>query len=200
MIIDSCLTYEEATRDNPKVEPAPLFVRKYLRLIKVWYYSYDGEIHEGQLVVHRHIRPQVKAIFGELLRHRIPIAKVVPIVSYEWDDERSMQDNATSCYNWRTIPGTDRLSLHALGLAIDINPLWNPWIKGELVQPAGARYDPSVPGTLTANSLIVQIFKKYGFDWAGDWYQEHGLVDYQHFGFLPRLADPLLYLREHNLM
>ncbi len=198
-IIDSALTYEEATRDNP-ANPAPEWVRKYLCLEKVWYYSYDGEIHEGQIVIHQCIASRVRLIFAEMLRRKIPIAKVVPVVSYDWDDERSMQDNATSCYNWRNILGTDRISLHALGLAIDINPLWNPWMKDGMVQPAGAMYDPSRLGTLTAASPIVEIMKKQGFDWGGEWLEKYGLVDYQHFGFLLRSTDPIAYLKEQGFI
>ena len=196
-IIDSALSFEEATRDHPD-NPAPEWVRKYLCLVKVWHYSYDGEIHEGQIVVHQCIASRVRLIFAELLRRKIPLAKVVPIVSYDWDDERSMQDNATTCYNWRTILGTSRLSLHALALAIDFDPLWNPWMKDDFVQPRGALYDPARIGTLTADSPIVEIMKRHGFEWAGEWLKEHGLVDYQHFGFLPRLADPIVYLQQHG--
>ena len=192
IIIDSNLTDAEALADHSE-RPAPLEIRSQLRLLTMKYWSHIGAVHQGQLVVNERIANRVEAAFGRMFTEHVPIAKMVPACAYNWNDELSMQDNATSGYNFRTIAGTQTLSLHAQGLAIDIDPLFNPLIKGEVVMPTGAYYDPARPGTLTSESPTVQIFKSLGFSWGGDWLAERGYVDYQHFD-LPNLATASLTL------
>jgi len=89
-----------------------------------------------------------------------------------------MSANNTSAFNYRNIKGTDRLSKHSYGIAIDINPLFNPFVKKNSVEPEGAKYIPSRKGTLTGSSEVVKIFKSYGWQWGGDWNRGK---DYQHF-------------------
>ena len=192
IIVDSNLTEAEALADHPE-RPAPMEIRSQLCLLTLKYWSYDGAVHQGQLVVNELIANRVEAAFARMFNEHIPITKMVPVCVYNWDDERSMQDNTTSGYNFRTIAGTETLSLHAQGLAIDIDPLFNPLIKGEVVIPTGASYDPARNGTLTSDSPTVQIFKSLGFCWGGDWLAERGYVDYQHFD-MPSLARPSLTL------
>jgi hypothetical protein len=74
--------------------------------------------------------------------------------------------------------------MHALGLAIDINPRRNPYIRGERILPPGSTYDPAAPGTLTPDSPVVRAFKSMGWKWGGDW-SELGLLDYMHFEKIP---------------
>lgn len=183
VIIDSNLSIEEALKNNP-ANPAPAEILEKLCLIEVQYYSFDSKIHQGQIVIHREIEKIAKGIFVDLLTLRFPIEKVVPMCLFVWDDEKSMQANNTSGYNYRVIKGTDRISLHSQGLAIDINPLQNPRVKkGSESQPLHAVYDVDNIGTITADSEVVKLFKQYGFGWGGDWLNEKGYVDYQHFEY-----------------
>lgn len=177
LILDSALSKKEALRDNPQF-PCPSAIRARQRLITLDYWSFDGAVHRGQMVLDRRIAFDVEAVFEGLLQERFPLAKVVPIAVYDFDDMRSMQDNNSSGFNYRKMDDRDELSLHAFGQAIDINPLLNPYIRGEHVLPTGARYDPCVPGTLTGDSLPVRLFKARGFIWGGDWVE---CKDYQHF-------------------
>jgi len=177
VILDSAMTRSEARHDNPHF-PCPPTIRLSQELLHLRYWSFDQRLHQGQLVVDESLADTVRAIFDELLDIRFLIAKMVPIIWYDWDDEKSMQDNNSSGFNFRPIAGTDRLSWHAYGRAIDINPLLNPYIKGTVVAPKGAVYNPSQPGTITENSAIVQIFKAYGWLWGGHW---SDLKDFQHF-------------------
>lgn len=183
-IIDSAMTYERAMADHPD-RPTPPQIREKLRLLNIRYWSYDGKVHLGQIVVHERIAEQTRSAFAQMLEEFIPIAKMVPVSAYNWDDELSMRDNACSGHNFRPIAGRTTLSLHALGMAIDIDPLFNPWIKGDEVQPMGAYYDPNRRGTLTADCRTVLIFKAHGFYWGGDWFETRGYVDYQHFDINP---------------
>jgi hypothetical protein len=89
-----------------------------------------------------------------------------------------MKDNNTSGFNYRFISGSKILSKHASGLAIDINPKQNPYIKNGTTTPDGSIYEIDSIGTLTEDSRIVKEFKKRGWTWGGDW---KSLKDYQHF-------------------
>lgn len=153
------------------------------RLLEIEYHSFDGDTHTGQLVVHRSICRSVQEIFQQLLSWRFPVASIVPISAFGWDDKASMQANNTSGFNYRTIAGQEKISWHAYGLAIDINPWLNPCIENGVAVPQGALYDPTVPGAIVLDSEVVRLFETYGFEWGGKWTT---LKDYQHFQF-PRL-------------
>ena len=158
-----------------------------LDTLTVRHVDLQGTTHEGVIVCNSSISSDLRDIFAELYRQKYPIERIRPISEYGDDDERSMEDNNTSCYCYRKIAGSTKLSKHALGLAIDINPLYNPCVKrrsdGTLwVQPAkGKAYaDRSRPSDyrLTKNDLCYRLFLKHGFRWGGDWRSKK---DYQHF-------------------
>lgn len=152
-------------------------IKKTLILVSVPFISFDGEVQEGQLVVHSSLTEEVQEIFKKLFEMRFPIQQIVPVVAYGWDDDVSMAANNTSAFNYRLIFGTDRLSNHSYGRAIDINPVQNPYTQRDgVVVPTGAQYDLSQRGTVTAE--IAALFKSYGWEWGGDWQEQK---DWQHF-------------------
>ena len=176
MIQDS--TYQSLSQALEGSE-IPNYIRNHLALVDVSYLSFDGQEHQGQLVVDSRVVEDIKKVFIKLLEISFPIEKVIPITKYGWDDEASMQDNNTSAFNYRKILGTDRLSNHSLGLAIDINPLLNPYYSyNGTIYPLGAKYDTSVRGTITAESEIVLLFTSLGWTWLGE---REKNKDYQHF-------------------
>jgi peptidoglycan L-alanyl-D-glutamate endopeptidase CwlK len=181
-IIDSAMNEREAFDGlDPK---CPEEIRKRQRLITVEYYSTDGLIHQGQLVVDTDLVSDVKRVFALMLKERFPVHSVIPISDKRfrkdgrWDDELSMEANNTSSFNYREITGGGRLSNHAYGRAVDINTFLNPYIKGAIVLPHGAQYDPKVEGTFTAESPVVREFLRLGWAWGGNWSDRK---DYQHF-------------------
>jgi peptidoglycan L-alanyl-D-glutamate endopeptidase CwlK len=181
-IIDSRMTESEVFDGlDPK---CPEEIRKRQRIVKVKYYSSDGKIHQGQLVIDASLKDDIKKVFALVLKERILIYSVIPISDKRfrkngrWDDELSMEANNTSAFNYREITGGGRLSNHATGKAIDINPFQNPYIKNDLVLPHGAKYDPSIAGTLTSDHPIVRAFLELGWVWGGNWTSPK---DYQHF-------------------
>ncbi len=174
IVRDSSLTFDEAIKGLKFPEQ----IRKQLKLIDVKYLGFDGKIHIGQLVVNKKVAHDLVTIFDELLKIKFPIHSVIPISQFDWDDEKSMLANNTSCFNYRVIKGTNRLSNHAFGLAIDINPFFNPYVKANSVEPEGAKYIPSRPGTITKDSEVVKIFISKGWKWGGNWGKGK---DYQHF-------------------
>lgn len=148
-------------------------------VMSIDYISFDGVMHRGQLVIDHTLALEVRGIFTEILVAGFPIAKMIPISQYFFDDERSMRNNNTSGFNYRYIEGTDRLSKHAHGRAIDINPLLNPFAWGEQVAPCGAQYCPEKPGTITPDSVVTRAFQQRGWLWGGEAWRDR--VDYQHF-------------------
>lgn len=148
--------------------------------VEVDYIDPKGNRQKGVLIVHKNVSETVRKIFREMADSGFVIEKIEPMSKYDWSDEKSMNANNTSAFNYRLVSGTRSISKHANGLAIDINPLWNPFVSGKHVSPKGAVYDKKRPGTIHKGSPVYKIFKKHGWKWGGEWipYQ-----DYQHFFF-----------------
>ncbi|MFZ2322986.1 MAG: M15 family metallopeptidase [Ignavibacteriaceae bacterium] len=156
----------------------PQSILKKLSLVDVEYFSFDGKLHKGQIVVNKSVVKDIKEIFEFIKKSKFPIEKVIPVAKYNWSDEASMNDNNTSAFNYRKVAGQKVLSPHAYGLAIDINPLQNPLIKRNYISPSRAFYNEKVPGTILKNSKLVKEFQNRGWQWGGRWKSSK---DYQHF-------------------
>ena len=156
---------------------------EWLRRVNVDHIGFDGQTHRGELVVHADLVPEVIAIFEQLYRLGYPVEKIRTVDNYsDADDELSMEDNNTSAFNCRTIPGTNEWSPHAYGRAVDINPLVNPCLYASGYfepQNAAAYLDRSRTdvGLLHNDDPAVHIFTDRGWQWGGDW----TTPDYQHF-------------------
>jgi len=173
-IIDCDCTFEEAISG---IE-IPESIINQITLIDVEYYSFDNLLHKGQVLINKKAVKDIKNIFEFIKSSHFPVAKVIPVVKYNWSDQTSMSDNNTSVFNYRKVKGYKVLSPHSYGLAIDINPLQNPHIKGKTIQPINAKYDLKEPGTIVRDSKLVSEFRKRGWQWGGLW---SSLKDYQHF-------------------
>lgn len=160
--------------------------REDLRYVHVRHMGFDGEVKDGELVVNKAIADDVLAIFEELYKADYPIEKVRLVDEYDADDEASMSDNNSSAFNFRFISHTTRISKHGLGMAVDINTRYNPYVKtvdGKLsIEPAnGADYvdrSKDFPHKIDHEDLCYKLFKEHGFTWGGDWTHSK---DYQHF-------------------
>ena len=148
-----------------------------LDTLKVQHIDFQGQPRQGIIICNKTISNDLREIFAELYKAKYPIERIRPISDYDNDDERSMQANNTSCYCYRPIEGSKKLSNHALGMAIDINPLYNPYVKGNVVKPEAGRKYAKNP-QIKKGDLIYRLFKKHGFRWGGEW---RTLKDYQHF-------------------
>jgi len=181
-IIDSRMSKKESFEGlDPK---CPEEIRQRQKVVKLKYYSMDGKIHRGQLVIDKELVKDVTKVFKLALKERFPIYSVIPVSDQRfrkngrWDDELSMEANNTSGFNYREITGGGRLSNHAYGRAIDIYTFLNPYIKGDIVLLHGSKYDPGIAGTFTAGHPIVRAFLELGWVWGGNWTSR---PDYQHF-------------------
>lgn len=158
-----------------------------LRYVHILHYDFDGNLAEGELICHEYIAQDLVEIFHELYLNEYQLERVRLIDEYDGDDTASMEDNNTSCFNYRLVEGSTSLSKHALGLAIDVNPLYNPYITynedgSENVSPVGAKTyadrDLSFPYKIDENDLCYKLFTEHGFTWGGNW---NSCKDYQHF-------------------
>lgn len=153
-----------------------------LDTLSVRYVDEAGKTQMGSIVCNRQITDKLERIFEGLYKARYTIASIRPISDFGNDDETSMRANNTSCYCNRNISGTTRKSKHALGLAIDINPLHNPCITykdGRVVKVEPATANPK-KHQITHSDLAYKLFIKEGFRWGGDWRTKK---DYQHFEY-----------------
>ena len=161
-----------------------------LRYVRVLHYNYDGKVQVGELVCNRRIADDLMAIFRELFDARYQIERMMLIDEYGADDETSMQANNTSAFCYRKVKGSSKLSAHARGLAVDVNPLHNPCFKvgqgGSItrLQPntkEARRYadrTKHLAHMIDKSDLCYKAFIKRGFRWGGAWKTKK---DYQHF-------------------
>jgi len=155
-----------------------------LRRLRVAYWGFDGKPHTGAVVVNaRAVRPLTR-VFSRFYAVRFPLRRVRPIDAYGGSDERSLAADNTAAFNCRyaVASGPKRWSMHAYGLAIDVNPIENPYVLGGRVRPrAGRRYlDRSRVrrGMAVPGGELVRAFASVGWSWGGRWTSS---PDYQHF-------------------
>lgn len=150
-----------------------------LVLLKVKHYNLELEESTGFIVVNKSVKNDLIEIFQIMYDLKFPIEKMNPIISYDWDDNKSMEDNNTSSFNYRFIKNTKRLSNHSFGKAVDINPRMNPVFYSDgTMEPSNGNRDTTISGTFHKDHPIVKEFKKRGWRWGGDW---NSLKDYHHF-------------------
>lgn len=152
-----------------------------LRYLVIPYYDYDGQIQIGEMVCNKDIAKDVLVIFRDLFVARYQINSIRLVDDFDGSDDLSMMANNTSCFNYRTLKGTRRLSKHASGLAIDLNPLQNPYVRGSRVMPPAAKdcvdRNKAFPHMIDKKDFAYQLFRSHGFVWGGSWMGK----DYQHF-------------------
>lgn len=153
-----------------------------LSYIRVLHYGFDRQIKVGEMICSSLIADDLLEIFKKLYQHHYPIERMNLIDEFDADDDISMANNNSSSFNYRKITGSENLSKHALGLAVDINPLYNPYVRGDVVlPPEGMKFADrtvSFPNKIDKSDLCYKLFTEYGFKWGGDWTDPK---DYQHF-------------------
>ncbi len=181
--IDSCVLSRIYGKSYKEDCTMPLEQLRYLRLLHC---DMDGETMVGELICNEVIAQDLLSIFKTLYEARYPIEKMVLVDNYNASDDASMIDNNSSAFNFRYISGTNKLSNHSWGLAVDINPLYNPYVRTRngrtLVDPKqGAQYtDRNIehPYMIKEDDLCHREFLRHGFEWGGSWTSSK---DYQHF-------------------
>lgn len=167
-------------KDNCTVPPGDL------RYLHVLHKDLDGNVLEGEMICNKYIAEDVLEILRILYENDYPIEKIRLVDEYDAVDEASMADNNSSSFNFRFVSYTNHVSKHGYGLAVDINPLYNPYTKvvngKRSVEPAnGVPYldrKKEFPYKITRDDLCCRLFLEHGFSWGGDW---ENSKDYQHF-------------------
>ena len=162
--------------DNAEVKLSDL---RYLRLS---YIDFNGKEQVGEMVCNKSIADDLVSIFRVLYEARYPIRSIRLIDDFNGDDEASMAADNTSCFNYRKKTGMRELSKHARGLAVDINPFENPYVRPSRVRPEGASAyadrSKDFPHKIDKTDLCYRLFRAHGFSWGGTW---RSVQDYQHF-------------------
>ena len=157
-----------------KGKDAPEEITRQLALVELPFVDFNGISRTGRMVLHKEFVEEIRDIFTKIKEVGFPIESIAPA-------RRSRPKgptNNTSSFNYRKIIGTDTLSQHSFGRAIDINPALNPFFSRHGIVPAGASYDETRLGTLTEDSFPVRIFESYGWEWLG---RKKTHKDYMHF-------------------
>ena len=167
--------------------PVPI---RDLRVARVRYWGFDGEVHDGPLVLNEKVVHNVVGVFGRLFRAHFPIKHIALARRYRPDVDRwNSTRDTTASFNCR--PATDvpgSVSQHSYGWAVDINPLQNPYVRGDgsVLRKAAKPYrDRSRHrrGMIHAGDIVVRSFERIGWEWGGDWTT---LKDYMHFSLTGR--------------
>jgi len=153
-----------------------------LRYLRVSYVDFSDSVRTGEMVCNKAIAEDLLDIFRQLYTINYQIASIRLVDDFGGDDEASMQANNSSCYNNRIVRGTTNISKHALGMAVDINPLQNPQVRTYRISPStAAEYadrTKDFPHKISHEDPCYAIFTAHGFAWGGDWPSGK---DYQHF-------------------
>jgi hypothetical protein len=160
--------------------PVPL---SDLRLLTLSYRGFDHRSHAGQLVVNKNVATQVVTVFRKLFQAGFPIRRMQLVDTYGGSDFRSIEADNTSSFNCRQATGSSAWSNHAYGLAIDINPIENPYVtaSGSVAHRASRPYlnrSQIRRGMAYPGGVLVNTFRSIGWGWGGYW---SGDRDYQHF-------------------
>lgn len=152
-----------------------------LRRVELTFWGFDGEHHTGELVVHRDVADDVAWVFGELHAARFPLEQVAMVTPADLDAPVTGDGNTTAAFVCRPVRGGTTPSAHASGLAIDVNPFTNPYVRGDVVIPelASAYLDRSWdrPGMIHEGDVVTTAFAEIGWTWGGAW----GEADLMHF-------------------
>jgi hypothetical protein len=159
--------------------PVPL---SGLAWLEVRHWGLDGTAHTGHIIVANDHADAILGVFEALWGARFPIHTVRPAHEFGGDDNAMMRANNTSAFNCRPVAGSSRFSDHSYGYALDLNPLINPYVRGDKVSPPQGRAyldrDADIPGLIHADGPVVAAFAAAGWPWGGNWTRAK---DYQHF-------------------
>ncbi|HZR15569.1 MAG TPA: M15 family metallopeptidase [Acidimicrobiia bacterium] len=160
--------------------PVPL---SGLRIVALSYRGFDGGVHTGRLVVNATVTGAIVTVFHRLFDLGFPIERMVPVDAYGGNDDAVDAADDTSAFNCRPPDGGSGWSEHAYGLAVDVNPLRNPYVHADgSVKLAVSRpwtdRSLTLPGMIHAGDAVVRAFASIGWGWGGSW---SGARDYQHF-------------------
>lgn len=153
-----------------------------LAYLTVSHYGFDQRFHTGEIIVNAAWAERIVEVFRKLHEARFPIEQMRVITAEEIDAHPTGDWNDTTSFVCRPAVGSGSWSMHAYGLAIDVNPFHNPYLKGDLVLPelASAYLDRDDVrlGMIVEGDVVTRAFAEIGWPWGGHW---RTLKDWMHF-------------------
>jgi D-alanyl-D-alanine carboxypeptidase len=141
------------------------------------YYGFDHLMHRGSIVVRNTVVAQFEGLLQKTVEVRFPIRRMQPVDAYKAVDEDSAADDNTSAFNCRLTTLGSEWSEHAYGVAIDLDPVENPYDNGGVMVPTnGGTYlnrSDVRAGMLTPGSPVIAYAVANGWTWLAP-------TDYQH--------------------
>jgi hypothetical protein len=166
--------------------PVPL---SDLRLLTVGHWGFDGRVHTGQVVVNKAAAAPLAKVFRKLFELRFPIRHLRLADAYGPPKGRPRDGDISGSFECRqAVPspctggtGTGHWSNHAYGLAIDINPVENPYVGCGMTRDKTALsyLDRSNVRKGMVTPAVVRAFAAVGWGWGGSWAGD--TKDYMHF-------------------
>ena len=176
--------YKNILLERFNYDPLLMDIIDDLVLLEVDYFDFNNKPLKGTILCNITIYEDLDYIFKKLYENKYQIEKIELIDKYDFNDDKSMKDNNSSCFNFRKIVHKNKYSNHSYGLAIDINPLYNPYVVDislDRIYPIeGKQYidrEKDFEHKITYDDLCYKLFLERGFEWGGEW----DTPDYQHF-------------------
>lgn len=156
-------------------------VAEELSMVEVTHIDFYDNVKIGSIIINKTLAQDISNIFENLYYAEFPIHSILLVDNFNGDDNASMVANNTSAFNYRFISGTEKLSNHSYGTAIDINPFINPHVINNKAYPTESQAyinrNLDEKGMINRNDYILELFSEYGWSWGGSWSNP----DYQHF-------------------
>lgn len=172
---------EEILARSSWVEGCPVGVDE-LRYVTMSHHGFDGEVHTGEMIVNAAEAEGVVDVFRKLFEAGFPIEQMQVTTLEQVDDHPTGDFNETGSFVCRPAVGSSNWSYHAYGLAIDVNPFHNPYVRGDLVipelAPAYVDRENVRVGMIYDGDVVVEAFADIGWTWGGDWTNPK---DWMHF-------------------
>ncbi len=153
-----------------------------LAYVTMTFHGFDGKSHTGEMIVAASVADDIVTVFEALHAARFPIEEMRLVTRADLDAPPTGDGNNTAGFVCRPVTGGTAFSEHAKGLAVDVNPFHNPYIRGDRILPEQAVVytDRTLdrPGMIQPGDVAVEAFAAIGWTWGGDW---TNLSDYQHF-------------------
>ena len=160
-----------------------------LRRLTVSHRDFRGRTQTGQLVVNRSAAAPLRRVFRRLYALHFPIRHLTLADAYGPEAQRPKDGDISGSFECRqAVPspctggrGTGTWSMHAFGLAVDINPVENPYVGcGQSRDPTARRFrDRSRHHRGMVTGRAIAAFRSVGWGWGGAW--AGNTKDYMHF-------------------
>lgn len=163
-------------------QPACPVAATDLRYLTMSFWGFDNRPHTGEMIVNARYADAITRAFGHIYDAKFPLEEMRVASQADLSAPPTGDGNNTTAFVCRPATGQKRWSAHAYGLAVDVNPFCNPYIRGDLVLPelATSYVDRANvrPGMIEPGDVVVRSLLSIGWSWGAEWTAPK---DIQHF-------------------